>query len=90
METVKELDDFLCERGYEGTAYFENPDYISAIEGISEDGRVVYNFEKMVQHLMDEDGMEYEEAVEFIDYNTIRTIPYMGSSSPVVLYPIDF
>lgn len=43
----------------------------------------------MVESLMEEDGMEYSEAIEFIEYNTIRAIPYMGGRGPIILYPID-
>jgi hypothetical protein len=34
---------------------------------------------------MDKDGMTYEEAVEFIDYNTVPACPYMGSNAPIIL-----
>jgi len=42
----------------------------------------------MVEHLMREDGMEYEDAVEFIEYNTIRALPYIPSH-PIVMYNIN-
>ena len=29
--------------------------------------------------------MTYEDAMEFIDYNTIRAIPYFGSNAPIVV-----
>jgi hypothetical protein len=37
---------------------------------------------------MEEDKMDYEEAIEFIDYNTIRAIPYMASVGvkPTIIY----
>jgi len=34
---------------------------------------------------VDEDGMTEEEAMEFIDYNTIRALPYY-ESAPIILY----
>ena len=62
----------LNEIGLEDSIVFENPDYDSAIVGYdSVENRIVYDYEKMVDHLMDNDGMTYEEAVEFIEYNTI-------------------
>ena len=73
----------LCELGLEGAVVFESPDYDGAIVGTTHDDRVVYSFDKMVQCLMDE-GMEYEDAVEFIEYNTLRAIPYWPNG-PVVL-----
>lgn len=65
---------------------FENPDYDSAIIGVTHDDRVVYDYDKMIVSLMDTDGMSAEEAAEFIDYNTIRAIPYAGEGAPVVIY----
>ena len=49
--------------------------------------RVVYSYEKMVEALMAEDGMTDEEAREFIDYNTIRALPYFPNA-PIVMYDI--
>lgn len=77
--------DTLCELGYEDAIVFENPSYDSAIIGTSHDDRVVYSFDKMVECLMEEDGMSYEEAVEFIEFNTLRAIPYFGPNAPIVL-----
>lgn len=42
-------------------------------------------YEKMVEFLMNSDGIAYEDAEEFIEYNTIRTIPYMGKNSPIIV-----
>jgi len=44
----------------------------------------------MVEYLMNTDNMSYEDAVEWIDYNTIRTLPYMGIMKPVIMYPIEY
>lgn len=75
---IEELKEALWERDAEDTTFFVDSDYISAVIGISIDDRVVYSYEKMVKSLVKSDGMAYEDAEEFIDYNTIRTIPYMG------------
>ena len=32
--------------------------------------------------------MGYEDAVEFIDYNTIRALPYF-TNSPIIMYPLQ-
>jgi hypothetical protein len=81
--------DLLNELGLEESIVFENPDYDSAIIGYDADNyRVVYDYEKMIEHLMDIDGMEYDEAVEFIEYNTIRSLPYAGSNAPIILHSI--
>ena len=62
--------DILCEIGCEGAT--------------THDGRVVYSFDRMVECLMHDDGMTYEDAVGFIEYNTIRALPYFPNA-PVVL-----
>lgn len=89
FQNVEDLNSFLIERGEEGTAYFTNPDFIDALIGISDDGRLIYSYEKMVESLMLSEGIGHEAAAEFIDYNTVRTIPYMGDKSPIILYLIE-
>ena len=81
--------DRLAEAGFEGAIVFENPDYDDAIIGVTDDGNVVYDFYKMVGHLMEKDGMSFLEAVEFIEYNTIRSLPYAGDGAPIVITMIN-
>ena len=38
---------------------------------------------------MDRDGMTDIEAVEFIDYNTIRSLSYYGDSTPIIIYGLE-
>jgi transcriptional regulator with XRE-family HTH domain len=87
--TLDEIKEWLCDRDYEDTVVLENPDYLSAIVGVSDDGRLIYDYEKMAEHLMATDGMDYEEACEFIDVNTIGAMPYMGEKRPVIMNRID-
>ena len=85
--TVKEK---LEECGYEGVVIFENYSYDSAFIGVTSDNRAAYDFDKMVEYLVHEEGFEsYEEAVEWITYNTERALPYMGKSAPVIIYGVD-
>lgn len=71
--------------GWEEVVIFSNPSYDSAFIGVSHDDRAVYDYEKMIVYLMDTDGMTYEEAVEFIDYNTLRSLSYV-SNSPIIVF----
>lgn len=87
---------------FEGTTVFDSPDFYEAVIGHTEDGRIIYSYDLMVKCMIadlaciafsDVDGLsgdeldeKYEEAVEWIDYNTIRTIPYMGEKSPIISY----
>ena len=84
--TLEELKSRLREDGYEGTIVLENPDYAEAAVGVTNNGKVVYDFERMVEHLASVDGITYEDAVEFIEYNTLRAIPYFGEKAPIVMF----
>ena len=57
----------------------------AAAIGISGDQQIIYSYNKMVEILVNRDGMTTEEAIEFIDYNTIRVIDYMPAK-PIILY----
>ena len=63
--------------------------YDNAIIGVTTDGRVVYDYDKMVEELIEDEEWSYEEAVEWIDYNTIRSLPYAGPSGPIIMYSIQ-
>ena len=65
---------------------FSNFDYEDAFIGISHDDRAIYDWEKMVEYLINKQGMTEEEAIEWIDYNTIRFLPYQ-ENAPIIMYP---
>lgn len=65
---------------------FDNYAYDNAIIGTTFDGKAIYSFEQMVLELMQDEGWTYEEAVEWINYNTIRSLPYVGEKRPLIVY----
>lgn len=80
----------LLENGYQDVIIFENESYDDALIGVSHDERAIYSFEKMIEWLVEKDGITQEEAIEWIEYNTIRAIPYAGSKAPIVMYDINY
>lgn len=64
---------------------FSNPSFNNSIIGISYDGRVIYDYDLMIEDLMKEEDLDYEDALEFIEYNTLRALPYMGDNAPIIL-----
>ena len=78
-------NDKLAEAGYEGIVIFTSPSYDDALVGVSEDNRAIYDFDKMVEGLVKHDGMTEEEAIEWIEYNTVRSLPY-NEAAPIILY----
>lgn len=75
--------------GYEDVVIFENYSYDDALIGVTEDGRAVYDFDKMVRWLVETEGFTAEEAIEWIEYNTIRALGYMGEDAPIIMYPLE-
>ena len=49
--------------------------------------RVVYSIERMLQILIDRDGMSMEEAIEFFDFNIGGA--YVGEMTPVYVWTED-
>lgn len=68
-DKVSKTEQLLLEAGYEGTIFFTNPSYEDAFLGISSDDRAIYDYEKMVESLVNHEDMTEDEAREFIDYN---------------------
>ena len=64
---------------------FDNASYDNSIIGTTFDGRAIYDYQLMVMELMEDEGCSYDEAIDWIEYNTIRSIPYAGENAPVVV-----
>ena len=80
----QKIREALCDMGHEEAVVFDGPDYDEAIVGVTDDGQVVYDFDRMVQILVERDGMERLEAIDFIDYNTIRALQYI-ENPPIIM-----
>lgn len=81
----KTAEEILREHGCENAPHFTSCDYATAIIGVTFDGRVIYDYELMIEYLMSWQGFcEYEDCVDWIDYNVLRTLPYMGDKAPII------
>lgn len=65
----------------------DNPSFDKSIIGLigEEDPRLVYDYDSMCEEMCNDDGIDLEDAVEFIDYNTMRALPYMGENAPLIM-----
>ena len=79
----------LLENGYDGVKYLTNYSFDRALIGVTDDGRAVYDYELMVEWLMDTEGWSYEDAAEWVSYNTLRALPYMGEDAPIVINRLE-
>lgn len=77
----------IVDAGFEDVIVFDTPAYDDALLGVDTENRAVYDYNKMIEGLMTVDGMSEEDAVEWIDYNTICSLPYVPGA-PIIVYPI--
>lgn len=63
----------------------------SCIVGVSVgcySGRVVYDLQKTIESCVEKDGMTYQEAVEWIEFNTISA--YVGENTPIFIETFNY
>ena len=63
----------------------DSESYDNSIIGVSFDGAAIYSYERMVEEYMKDNECTEEEAVDWIDYNTIRAIPYFPKPRPLIV-----
>lgn len=81
-----DFDELMeCQEIHEETLRFDNPSFDTAVIGIDYWGRLIYDYNKMIAELMEVDNISEEEAIDFIDYNTIRSLPYYGEYAPIIV-----
>ena len=79
-------EEKILDAGYEDVVVFADSSYDDAFVGVSEDNRAVYDYDKMVEWLMKTEGWSHEESIEWIEYNTIRALPYLGDAAPIIVH----
>ena len=82
-------EERLIEYGYEDVKFLVNESYDDALIGVSEDGRAIYDYDKMCEWLMNKYGWSDIESIEWIETNTLRSLPYMGNDAPIVMYSLE-
>jgi len=80
--------DRIADAGYDDVVIFEDYSYDTALIGVTSDNRAVYDYDKMIEWLVANEGMDETSAAEWIDYNTIRALPYGGVGAPIIVYPL--
>lgn len=82
-------EERLLNAGYEDVKYLVDFSYDDALIGVSHDGRAIYNFDLMIDWLMEKEGWSDIEAIEWLEFNTIRALPYMGKDAPIIMYSLE-
>lgn len=88
----EQLRDRLSGEFCEEMILFDNPSFDNSIIGVSVGqlgDRAVYSYDKMVSEYMEDNSCSEEDAVEFIDYNTIRSLDYLSDiNKPIIILEI--
>ena len=78
----------LTDAGYDDVVILSNYSYDDALIGVTDGNRAVYDFNKMVEWLIETEGFTDIDAIEWIEYNTVRALPYYGDTAPLIIYPL--
>lgn len=82
----KALDVMVEDQGIEEEVLIlDDHAYNKSVVGITEDGRLIYDFNKMVEEFMEDEQCDEIEAIEWLEYNTLRALPYMGERAPIII-----
>lgn len=84
-------EQILADNGYDGEdiVLLKDESYDSALIAVTDDCRAVYSYDKMVEWYMEKNGCDADDAMEWIDYNTLRAIPYAGEKAPIVVKELE-
>ena len=83
------LDEFLSEMYGDDVVHFDGPEFDGGIVGVTTDGRLVYSYDRLVTALSEANRWSREDAVDWIEFNTLRSLPYIGPRAPVVMNDLD-
>ena len=83
--------DYYCEineiNSEDKPLILDNSAYDNSIIGISLDNRLIYDYNKMVKEYSKDNNCSIDEAIEWIDYNTIRALSYISNDKkPIIFY----
>lgn len=79
------IEEHEIQETYGDTIILDNHAYDNSIVGITSDGILVYDFNKMVDEYVEDEGCDEFDAVEWLEYNTLRALPYMGERRPIII-----
>jgi hypothetical protein len=76
----------------EGTVFLEPAWMDAAIIGtaiVKGQEVLAYSYQALIDVVAKNEIEDIDEATEWVEYNTLRALPYMGEQAPVVVYLLD-
>ena len=78
------MNEEIKKQLHKDTAILEPQEcFNKAIIGV-DNQRLIYDYDLIIDSLMSYYGWEYIQALEWLEFNTIRSLPYMGRLAPIV------
>ena len=69
----------------------EGDEFANGFIGLSNDNRAVYSYTRLVDSLSRANHWSTDDAIEWLEYNTIRSLPYMGDKAPIIIHePLEY
>lgn len=84
---MKTPEEILVDKGYDDVIVFRNPDYTEALIALSNTYQAVYDYNLMIEWLMKHDQMSYDDAADFISYNSSYSY---GKYYPLIYYGEEY
>ena len=81
--TIEEVNSYAVDNELD-IMILSSPSFDNSIIGITTDDRVVYDMDLMIADLMQSEDMTETEAIDYIEYNTIRALSYV-QNGPIVI-----
>jgi hypothetical protein len=81
----KELRKLLPEDSF----VLDNPSFDDSIVGVEMNSdRIIYSYDKMIVEYAKDNNCDELEAMDWINYNTIRALPYIGDKAPMIMFEV--
>ena len=85
---MKRQEEKLEENGYDledaDILLIDDDAYCKSLVGITDDNRAVYDKDMMVEEYSQHYQCSPEEALEYIEYNVVRALPYYYDKAPIL------
>ena len=90
---MKRQEEKLENNGYvledEDILLVDDDAYYDSLVGVTDEGRAVYDKDVMVEEYSKHYSCSPEEALEYIDYNIIRALPYYYERAPIIFNRLE-
>lgn len=93
MNKLKRQEQKLEDNGYDledlDVLLIDDDCYCDSLVGLTDDNRAVYDEDMMVEEFAEYNKCSHEEALEFIEYNVLRALPYYYEKAPIIFRRLE-